>query len=201
MCVGCRRRAGVGLFAALAFWAAPGLRVRLFDEKIRRRRKIRAPRRRIRQRSGVQAAGLADDMARVGLVCPIFQFWDRPLKSASRRSLDHALPRQGHRLPDRHSMRAVQDRAVDIGALARPAECRGASGVIASPMLGRRTIAVTVTVAGRRRRKVATAALYLVGADGGRSVGAQGLRYRFRRLFHLARAVHRADDAVRFRGK
>jgi len=31
--------------------------------------------------------GLDDDMARVGLVAPTFQFWDRPSKSPSRNSI------------------------------------------------------------------------------------------------------------------
>ena len=35
-------------------------------------------------------AGLADDMARVGLVAPVFQFWDRPAQRLVA-TFDHAL--------------------------------------------------------------------------------------------------------------
>src|SRR5262249_40970578 len=42
--------------------------------------------------------GLADDMARVGLVAPIFQFWDRPSASLIA-SFDHAVLKQDTRHP------------------------------------------------------------------------------------------------------
>ena len=42
--------------------------------------------------------GLADDMARVGLVAPIFQFWDRPTDSLVA-EFDHAMLKNDTRHP------------------------------------------------------------------------------------------------------
>src|ERR1700757_454447 len=42
--------------------------------------------------------GLADDMARVGLVAPVFQFWDRPSASLVAQ-FDHAVLKEDTRHP------------------------------------------------------------------------------------------------------
>ena len=68
--------------------------------------------------------GLADDMARVGLVAPIFQFWDRPSGKLVA-EFDHARPQERHALSVRRAMRAVQDRQAAARAAAQLSECRG----------------------------------------------------------------------------
>ncbi|HEY3916300.1 MAG TPA: FAD-dependent monooxygenase [Stellaceae bacterium] len=79
----------VGLFAALLLGRA-GLSVRLFDENAAPQEDPRAATTHPATLELLGAAGLAADMARVGLVCPIFQFWDRP-SGAKVAEFDHAL--------------------------------------------------------------------------------------------------------------
>lgn len=67
----------VGLFAALLLGRA-GLSVRLFDENAALQQDPRAATTHPATLEVLGAAGLVDEMARVGLVAPIVQFWDRP---------------------------------------------------------------------------------------------------------------------------
>ena len=79
----------MGLFAALLLGRA-GLEVRVFDDNPTLQEDPRAATTHPGTLEILGAAGLVEDMARVGLVCPIFQFWDRP--SGKRvAEFDHAL--------------------------------------------------------------------------------------------------------------
>jgi 3-(3-hydroxy-phenyl)propionate hydroxylase len=79
----------VGLFCALLL-GRHGLPVRLFDENAGLQQDPRAATTHPATLELLGAAGLADDVARVGLVAPIFQFWDRPT-GRKVAEFDHAL--------------------------------------------------------------------------------------------------------------
>jgi 3-(3-hydroxy-phenyl)propionate hydroxylase len=79
----------VGLFCALLL-GRQGLPVRLFDENAGLQQDPRAATTHPATLELLGAAGLADDVARVGLVAPIFQFWDRP-SGRKVAEFDHAL--------------------------------------------------------------------------------------------------------------
>lgn len=161
----------VGLFAALLLGRA-GLAVRLFDENVAPQEDPRAATTHPATLELLGAAGLVEDMARVGLVCPIFQFWDRP-SGEKVAEFDHALLKDDTAHPtviqceqfktaqlilDR--LRALPNVEVMWGRRVTGVEQDGAS--------------VTVTVAtaalsdsgGEERH----AGAWLIGADGGRSV-------------------------------
>ena len=67
----------VGLFCALLLGRA-GVPVRLFDVNPGLQEDPRAATTHPATLEVMGAAGLAEEMERVGLVAPIFQFWDRP---------------------------------------------------------------------------------------------------------------------------
>ncbi|MGB8185107.1 MAG: FAD-dependent monooxygenase, partial [Pseudolabrys sp.] len=67
----------VGLLSALLL-GRHGLPVRLFDVNESPQADPRAATTHPATLDLLAQDGLADDMARVGLVAPIFQFWDRP---------------------------------------------------------------------------------------------------------------------------
>lgn len=79
----------VGLFCALLL-GRHGLPVRLFDENAGLQQDPRAATTHPATLELLGAAGLDDDVARVGLVAPIFQFWDRPT-GRKVAEFDHAL--------------------------------------------------------------------------------------------------------------
>jgi 3-(3-hydroxy-phenyl)propionate hydroxylase len=79
----------VGLLCALLL-GRQGLPVRLFDENAGLQQDPRAATTHPATLELLGAAGLADDVARVGLVAPIFQFWDRPT-GRKVAEFDHAL--------------------------------------------------------------------------------------------------------------
>lgn len=156
----------VGLLAALLLGRA-GLDVALFDENDTPQEDPRAATTHPATLELMGAAGLAEDMARVGLVCPIVQFWDRP---SGRRvaQFDHALLQGDTAFPtvvqceqfktaqlilDR--LKALPNVAIRFGARVSDV-AQDARGVIAS----------VETEHGIERH----AAAWLVGADGGKSV-------------------------------
>lgn len=71
---------GGGPVGLLCAWmlGRRGIQVRLFDDNLRLQADPRAATTHPATLDLLGEAGLADDMARVGLVAPIFQFWDRP---------------------------------------------------------------------------------------------------------------------------
>jgi 3-(3-hydroxy-phenyl)propionate hydroxylase len=79
----------VGLFCALLL-GRKGLPVRLFDDNRTLQEDPRAATTHPATLEVLAEAGLVEDMARVGLVAPIFQFWDRP-SGEKVAEFDHAL--------------------------------------------------------------------------------------------------------------
>jgi 3-(3-hydroxy-phenyl)propionate hydroxylase len=156
----------VGLFTALLLGRA-GLSVRLFDENAAPQEDPRAATTHPATLEVLAKAGLVDDMARVGLVCPIFQFWDRP-SGEKVAEFDHAL------LADDTSQPVVIQCEQFKTANLILERLRALPNV--DVMWGHRVMAVMqdsggvdvkVTTAGR---ETIHRGAYLVGADGGRSV-------------------------------
>ena len=87
----------VGLFCALLL-ARRGVSVRVFDANPCLQDDPRAATTHPATLEILGAAGLADDMARVGLVTPVFQFWDRPSGELVAQ-FDHALLKDDTRYP------------------------------------------------------------------------------------------------------
>jgi 3-(3-hydroxy-phenyl)propionate hydroxylase len=87
----------VGLLAALLL-GRRGLPVRLFETLSVLQEDPRAATTHPATLELLGEAGLAEDMARVGLVAPIFQFWDRPSR-AKVAEFDHALLKHDTRYP------------------------------------------------------------------------------------------------------
>src|SRR5260370_6540634 len=79
----------VGLLCA-GLLGRRGIAVRLFDENPGRQADPRAATTHPATLELLREDGLAEDMARVGLVAPIFQFWDRPTGELVAQ-FDHAL--------------------------------------------------------------------------------------------------------------
>jgi 3-(3-hydroxy-phenyl)propionate hydroxylase len=110
--------------------------------------------------------GLADDMERVGLVAPIFQFWDRPSASLVAQ-FDHAVLRDDTRHPyvvqceQFKTAKLVLQRLGAIGNVAVKS-----NHAVVDVAQSDRT--VSVDVKGPNGIETHTGA-YLIGADGGRS--------------------------------
>src|SRR5438309_4614735 len=79
----------VGLLCAW-FLGRRGVPVRLFDDNAEPQADPRAATTHPATLDLLSEDGLADDMARVGLVAPIFQFWDRP-SGEKVAEFDHAV--------------------------------------------------------------------------------------------------------------
>ncbi len=156
----------VGLFAALLLGRA-GLRVRLFDENPAPQEDPRAATTHPATLEVLAKAGLVEDMARVGLVCPIFQFWDRP--SGQRvAQFDHALLAEDTAFPlviqceQFKTAQLILKRLRDLPNV----DVRWGARVTA---VEQDAAGVSVTIAGAAGEGRHRGA-YLVGADGGRSV-------------------------------
>ena len=156
----------VGLFAALLLGRA-GLPVRLFDENATPQEDPRAATTHPATLEVLAQAGLVEDMARIGLVCPIFQFWDRPTGEKVA-EFDHALLAKDTSQPLVVQCEQFKTANLILKRLAAlpnvevtwhhrvTAVAQDASGVD-----------VTVASAGKETVHRGT---YLIGADGGRSV-------------------------------
>jgi 3-(3-hydroxy-phenyl)propionate hydroxylase len=92
--------AGGGPVGLLSAWllGRRGLRVRLFDNNAEPQADPRAATTHPATLELLAEDGLAEDMARVGLVAPIFQFWDRPSGELVAQ-FDHALLKDDTRYP------------------------------------------------------------------------------------------------------
>jgi 2-polyprenyl-6-methoxyphenol hydroxylase-like FAD-dependent oxidoreductase len=91
---------GGGPVGLLCAWllGRKGIPVRLFDENDSPRDDPRAATTHPATLDLLSDDGLADDMARVGLVAPIFQFWDRPTDTLVA-EFDHAILKNDTRHP------------------------------------------------------------------------------------------------------
>src|ERR1700693_812168 len=84
--------AGGGPVGLLCAWllGRQGVRVRVFDDNDGPQDDPRAATTHPATLDLLSEGGLADDMARLGLVAPVFQFWDRPSGELVA-SFDHAI--------------------------------------------------------------------------------------------------------------
>jgi 3-(3-hydroxy-phenyl)propionate hydroxylase len=156
----------VGLFTALLLGRA-GLDVRLFDENAVPQEDPRAATTHPATLEVLAQAGLVEDMKRVGLVCPIFQFWDRP-SGEKVAEFDHALLRGDTSHPlviQCEQFKTAQLILERLNALPS-VEVMWGHRVTAATQDAR---GVDVTVASAGKETVHRGA-YLIGADGGRSV-------------------------------
>jgi 3-(3-hydroxy-phenyl)propionate hydroxylase len=111
--------------------------------------------------------GLADDMARVGLVAPIFQFWDRPSGKLVA-EFDHAVLKNDTRHP--FVVQCEQFKTAKL-LLERLHALDNVEVLFSHEVIGvtQNVDSVSVEVRGPDGVKRHTGA-YLIGADGGRSV-------------------------------
>jgi len=155
----------VGLFAALLL-GRRGLRVRLFDENASPQADPRAATTHPATLELLGEAGLVEDMARVGLVAPIFQFWDRPSGTLIA-EFDHAVLKGDTDYPyviQCEQFKTAQLILERLKALPN-VEVMQSHRVVEVEQSGD---AVEVVVDGPDGRGVHAGA-YLIGADGGRS--------------------------------
>jgi 3-(3-hydroxy-phenyl)propionate hydroxylase len=111
--------------------------------------------------------GLADDMARVGLVAPIFQFWDRP-SGEKIAEFDHAVLQDDTRHP--FVVQCEQFKTAKL-ILERVRKLRNVEVLFGHEVLdiAQTDGSISADVRGPDGIKTHTGA-YLIGADGGRSV-------------------------------
>jgi 3-(3-hydroxy-phenyl)propionate hydroxylase len=161
--------AGGGPVGLLCAWllGRRGLPVRLFDNNSELQADPRAATTHPATLELLAEDGLATDMARVGLVAPIFQFWDRPSGELVAQ-FDHALLKDDTRYPyvvqceQFKTAKLILDR---LPKLPNVEVLYGHEIVDVSPS----DSSVAVEVRGPDGIK-SHAGSYLIGADGGRSI-------------------------------
>jgi 3-(3-hydroxy-phenyl)propionate hydroxylase len=155
----------VGLLAALLL-GRRGINVRLFDTNPGLQRDPRAATTHPATLDVLNVDGLVEDMARVGLVAPIFQFWDRP---TGRRvaAFDHALLAGETRFP--YVIQCEQFKTAKL-ILERLQSLPNVEVLFEHEVLSVAQSADAVEVTVRAPEGTSThSAPYLIGADGGRS--------------------------------
>ncbi|MDB5407405.1 MAG: FAD-binding monooxygenase [Rhodospirillales bacterium] len=156
----------VGLFCALLL-GRQGLQVRLFDNNAAPLEDPRAATTHPGTLEVLGAAGLAEDMARVGLVAPIFQFWDRPTGQRVAQ-FDHAILADDTAYPfviqceQFKTSQLILDRLqylpnVEVLFRHEVTEVSQSEG------------SVTIAAVGPDGKSTNHSGAYLIGADGGRS--------------------------------
>jgi 3-(3-hydroxy-phenyl)propionate hydroxylase len=156
----------VGLFAALLL-GRRGLRVRLFDENASPQADPRAATTHPATLELLGEAGLVEDMARVGLIAPIFQFWDRPSGTLIA-EFDHAVLKDDTAYPyviQCEQFKTAQLILTRLGALSQVEIFYGHKVI----EVVQSDDAVEIEVDGPEGRSKHAGA-YLIGADGGRSL-------------------------------
>ncbi|MDE8651536.1 FAD-dependent oxidoreductase [Novosphingobium album (ex Liu et al. 2023)] len=155
----------VGLFSALLL-GARGVPVRVFDINPGLQRDPRAATTHPATLEVIDVDGLVEDMARVGLIAPIYQFWDRP-SARLVAEFDHGLLGDETRFPfviqceQFKTSRLILDRLLRLGNV----EVLFDHEVL---LVTQTADAVAVEVKGPGGIASHRAA-YLIGADGGRS--------------------------------
>jgi 3-(3-hydroxy-phenyl)propionate hydroxylase len=160
--------AGGGPVGLLCAWllARRGIPVQLFDENDAPQDDPRAATTHPATLELLAEDGLAEDMARVGLVAPIFQFWDRPSGKLVA-AFDHAVLKDDTRYPFVVQCEQFKTARLLLERLGRFPN--------AEIMFGHAAVAVRQDANGvdldvRGRAGVTThRGGYLIGADGGRS--------------------------------
>jgi 3-(3-hydroxy-phenyl)propionate hydroxylase len=155
----------VGLFCALLL-GREGIPVRVFDLNDGLQADPRAATTHPATLEVLGEAGLVEEMERVGLVAPIFQFWDRPTGQLVA-EFDHALLRNDTRYPYVIQCEQFKTSRIILDSL------RALTNV--EVLFGHEVVAVeqgadqvTVTVRAKNGESRHSGA-YLIGADGGRS--------------------------------
>jgi len=161
--------AGGGPVGLLSAWllGRRGIPVRLFDVNDQPQADPRAATTHPATLDVLADDGLADDMARVGLVAPIFQFWDRP--SAEKvAEFDHALLAGDTQHPFVVQCEQFKTAKLILGRLEKLPNVE--------VMYGHEVVGVTqtdaaVTIDVRGAGGITShSGAYLIGADGGRSL-------------------------------
>jgi 3-(3-hydroxy-phenyl)propionate hydroxylase len=155
----------VGLFCALLL-GRRGLPVRLFEVGDSLKEDPRAATTHSGTLEVMAAAGLVDDMARVGLMAPTFQFWDRP-SGQMIAEFDHAVLKNDTTFP--YAIQCEQFKTAAI-ILERLRALSNVEVLFEHEVVDVAQSAndVTATVRGPDGETRHTGA-YLIGADGGRS--------------------------------
>lgn len=155
----------VGLFCALLLGRA-GAHVRLFEAGPRFLDDPRAATTHPATLEALGQAGLVEDMAKAGLIAPVFQFWDRPTQQLVA-EFDHALLAGETQYP--YVIQCEQFKTSRI-ILERVAQLPNVEILMDHSILGleQTTDKVIVRVRTPKGEETFTGA-YLIGADGGRS--------------------------------
>jgi 3-(3-hydroxy-phenyl)propionate hydroxylase len=161
--------AGGGPVGLLCAWllGRQGIPVRLFDVNESPQADARAATTHPATLDLLSMDGLADDMARVGLVAPIFQFWDRPTHDKVA-EFDHAILKDDTQHP--FVVQCEQFKTAKL-VLERARKLPNVEILFGHEVLDVKQGADGVSVDVRGPGGVKThSGAYLVGADGGRSV-------------------------------
>jgi 3-(3-hydroxy-phenyl)propionate hydroxylase len=160
--------AGGGPVGLLSGWllARRGIAVRLFDENEGLQTDQRAATTHPATLDLLQEDGLAEDMARVGLVAPIFQFWDRPSGELVAQ-FDHAVLAADTRHP--YVVQCEQFKTAKL-LLERLAALPHAEIMFGHAAVDVRQTGAHVELDVRGPQGITThVGAFLIGADGGRS--------------------------------
>jgi len=160
--------AGGGPVGLLCAWllGRRGIPVRLFDENEAPQADPRAATTHPATLELLHEDGLAQDMARVGLVAPIFQFWDRPTDTLVAQ-FDHALLKEDTRYP--YVVQCEQFKTAKL-ILERLRRIPHVEVMFGHAVTDVRQTEATVSAEVRGPGGIATHdGAYLIGADGGRS--------------------------------
>ena len=161
--------AGGGPVGLLCAWllGRRGLHVRLFDNNPEPQADPRAATTHPATLELLAEDGLAEDMARVGLVAPIFQFWDRPSGKLVA-EFDHALLKNDTRFPYVVQCEQFKTAKLILDRLRKLPNVEVLFGheVTDVTQAGH---AVTLDVRGPQGARSHVGS-YLIGADGGRSI-------------------------------
>jgi 3-(3-hydroxy-phenyl)propionate hydroxylase len=160
--------AGGGPVGLLCAWllGGQGLRVRLFDENAGPQADPRAATTHPATLDLLADDGLASDMARVGLVAPVFQFWDRPSGELIA-EFDHALLQGDTRHP--YVVQCEQFKTSNL-LLERLKKLPKVEVLFGHEVLDVKQTDRSVDVEVRGPAGITThRGGYLIGADGGRS--------------------------------
>jgi 3-(3-hydroxy-phenyl)propionate hydroxylase len=161
--------AGGGPVGLLCAWilGRRGIRVRLFDNNAGLQTDPRAATTHPATLDLLDEGGLADDMARVGLVAPIFQFWDRPSNRLVA-EFDHALLSNDTRHP--FVVQCEQFKTARL-LLDRIEKLPNVEVLFNHEVVDVNHAADAVSVDVRSTETTSKhAGEYLIGADGGRSI-------------------------------
>jgi 3-(3-hydroxy-phenyl)propionate hydroxylase len=160
--------AGGGPVGLLCAWllGRRGLPVRLFDDNSGPQDDPRAATTHPATLDLLSVDGLAEDMARIGLVAPIFQFWDRPSAQLVAQ-FDHAVLANDTRYP--YVVQCEQFKTAKL-ILQRLEHFPNVEVVFGHEVIEVTQTGQSVGVEVRGPQGIAThAGGYLIGADGGRS--------------------------------